>query len=123
MRARIFFPGCLPDDLLDLVYQKCYIFAMPSMGEGFGLVYLEAMLRGKACLGGRVDATPCVVRDGITGLLIDNPKSPEQVAEALNWFLSHPEETRGMGLAGYELVRSYYLFPHFQERFWKAILE
>ena len=122
MQARIFFPGYVPDDLLDLIYQRCFVFAMPSIGEGFGLVYLEAMIRAKACLGGRVDATPCVVHDRVTGLLVDDPKSSEQVAEALNWFLSHPEETHSMGVAGYNLVRSYYLFPHFQERFWKAVL-
>ncbi len=95
---------------------------MPSIGEGFGLVYLEAMMRAKACLGGRVDATPYVVRDGVTGLLVEDPKSPDQVAGALNWFLSHPDETHQMGLTGYELVNSYYLFPNFQERFWNAIL-
>jgi phosphatidyl-myo-inositol dimannoside synthase len=122
MQARIFFPGYVPNDLIDLIYKKCYVFAMPSIGEGFGLVYLEAMMRAKPCLGGQVDATPCVVRDGLTGLLVNDPKSPEQVAEVLNWFLSHPEETRRMGLAGYDLVQSYYLFPHFQDRFWKALL-
>jgi phosphatidyl-myo-inositol dimannoside synthase len=122
MQARIFFPGYVSDETLDLLYRKCYVFAMPSIGEGFGLVYLEAMMRAKACLGARVDATPCVVRDGLTGLLVEDPKSPEQVAEALNWFLSHPEETHCMGLAGDELIHSYYSFPHFQSRFWKAIL-
>jgi phosphatidyl-myo-inositol dimannoside synthase len=122
VQARIFFPGYVPNDMLDLLYRKCYVFAMPSIGEGFGLVYLEAMVRAKACLGGRVDATPCVVRDGVTGLLVDDPKSPEQVAGALNWFLSHPDETHRMGLAGHELVNSYYMFPNFLERFWNAIL-
>lgn len=121
MQARIFLPGFVPNDLLDQIYRLSYIFAMPSVGEGFGLVYLEAMLRAKACLGGNVDATPYVVRDGVTGLLVDDPRSPEQVATALNWFLSHPDETREMGLQGAELVRSYYLFSHFQERFWKAV--
>jgi phosphatidyl-myo-inositol dimannoside synthase len=121
VQARIFFPGYVSDDMLDAIYRKCYIFAMPSIGEGFGLVYLEAMMRAKACLGGRVDATPYVIRDGVTGLLVNDPKSPEEVAKTLKWFLSHPEETHQMGLAGSELVRSYYLFSHFQERFWKAV--
>jgi phosphatidyl-myo-inositol dimannoside synthase len=122
VQRRIFFPGYVSVDMLDLLYRNCYIFAMPSIGEGFGLVYLEAMMRAKACLGARVDATPFVVRDGLTGRLVDNPKSPEQVADAVNWFLSHPEETNRMGSTGYDLVRSYYMFPHFQQRFWKAIL-
>lgn len=123
VQARIFFPGFVPDDLLDHIYRLSYVFAMPSIGEGFGLVYLEAMSRGKACLGGRVDATPYVIRDGVTGLLVDDPRSPQQVASALNWFISHPEETREMGQKGFELVQSYYLFPHFQERLWKAVLQ
>lgn len=123
LQAQIFFPGFVPDELLDRIYQLSYVFAMPSIGEGFGLVYLEAMNRGKACLGANVDATPYVIRDGVTGLLVDAPRSPQQVASALNWFLSHPQETREMGRKGYELVQSYYLFPHFQERFWKAVQE
>jgi phosphatidyl-myo-inositol dimannoside synthase len=121
MQARIFLPGYISDDVLDQIYKKCYVFAMPSIGEGFGLVYLEAMIRAKACLGARVDATPFVIRDGINGLLVDDPRAPEQVAKALNWFLSHPEEAHRMGRAGYDLVCSNYMFPHFQERFWKAI--
>lgn len=123
LQAQIFFPGFVPDDLLDRVYQLSYVFAMPSIGEGFGLVYLEAMSRGKACLGANVDATPYVIRDGVTGLLVNDPRSPQQVASTLNWFLSHSEETREMGRKGYELVQSYYLFPHFQQRFWEAVLQ
>lgn len=121
IQARIFFPGYVPDDLLAKIYQSCYVFAMPSAGEGFGLVYLEAMLRGVPCIGGNLDATPYLVRDGVTGLLVDNPRSPAQVASALNWFLSHPGKAQEMGEHGKELVNSYYLFPHFQERFWKAV--
>jgi phosphatidylinositol alpha-1,6-mannosyltransferase len=123
LQARIFFPGYVPDDLLRRIYQGCYVFAMPSIGEGFGLVYLEAMVHAKACLGGNVDATPYMVRDGVTGLLVDDPRSHEQVASGLTWFLSHPNETQEMGQKAAELVRSYYLYPHFQQRFWKAVLQ
>lgn len=121
VQTNIFFPGYVPDELLMRIYQTCYVFAMPSVGEGFGLVYLEAMNHGKPCLGGKVDATPFVVRDGQTGLLVDDPRSPEQVANALNWFLSHPQETQAMGQRGADLVQSHYLFPHFQQRFWNVV--
>ncbi len=122
LQSKIFFPGYVSDELLDQLYRACSVFAMPSIGEGFGLVYLEAMSRGRPCLGGRVDATPYVVRDGLTGLLVDDPRSPEQVAAALNWFLAHPEESRVMGRKGLDLVNSYYLFPHFKQRFWRLLL-
>lgn len=123
VQARIFMPGFVKDDLLNKIYQTCYLFAMPSWGEGFGLVYLEAMARAKPCLGGRMDAARYVIRDGVTGLIVDDPKSPKQVADKICWLLEHPEEAYQMGLAGYNLVHSYYLFPHFKERFWKALKE
>ena len=121
VQRQIFMPGYVDDKLLNRLYQACYVLAMPSIGEGFGLVYLEAMSRAKPCLGGNIDATPYLVRSGETGLLVDDPKSPEQVAEKIIWLLSHPIEAKEMGMAGYHLVNSQYLFSHFQTRFWQAI--
>jgi glycosyltransferase involved in cell wall biosynthesis len=121
VQADIFMPGYVQDDGLGQLYRDCYLFAMPSTGEGFGLVFLEAMSRAKPCLGGRVAATPCVVRDGATGLLVDDPKSSNQVAATVCWLLNHPVEANTMGRAGYNLVRSCYLYEHFRERFWKAV--
>jgi glycosyltransferase involved in cell wall biosynthesis len=117
LKARVFMPGFVESNLLNLLYQSCYLFAMPSKGEGFGLVYLEAMSRGKPCLGGNVDATPCVIRDEVTGVLVDDPTSAEQVADKIIRLLNQPEQARTMGQKGYELVKSHYLFPHFKERF------
>jgi glycosyltransferase involved in cell wall biosynthesis len=79
------------------------------------------MSRGKPCLGGRINATPYVIRDGVTGLLVDDPRSAKQVAEKILWLMAHPQQARDMGRAGYELVRSYYLFPNFKQRFWQAL--
>lgn len=121
VQRKIFMPGYVADDLLERLYRRCTLFAMPSIGEGFGLVYLEAMKRAKPCIGARADATPCVIRDRETGLLVDDPRSPVQVAEAVLWLLDHPAEAEEMGRAGYERVQSYYLFPHFKERFLKII--
>ena len=36
---------------LDLLYQETDVFVMPSLVEGFGYVYLEAMARGCFCIG------------------------------------------------------------------------
>jgi phosphatidyl-myo-inositol dimannoside synthase len=120
-QQQVFMPGYADDDLLKRLYRACYLLAMPSIGEGFGLVYLEAMSRGKPCLGARADATPFVVRDGLTGILVDDPRSQGQIVAALKWFLANPAQAQTMGQAGYELVRTYYLFEHFKARFWKAL--
>ena len=121
VHANIFMPGFVADDLLERLYRLCFLFAMPSIGEGFGLVYLEAMSRGKPCVGARADATPCVIREGETGVLVDDPRSTKQVADSIIWLFEHPESAKQMGRAGYDLVQAYYLFPHFRERFWAAL--
>jgi glycosyltransferase involved in cell wall biosynthesis len=117
----IFMPGFLASERLNQAYQSCFVFAMPSVGEGFGLVYLEAMARAKPCLGGNVDASPYVIRDSITGFLVDDPKDHVQVATSLLRFFSDTQRAEAMGQAGYNLVKSYYLPEHFAKRLWLAL--
>lgn len=121
VQSGVFMPGFVSDAELDQLYRACYLFAMPSTGEGFGLVYLEAMSRSRPCVGGRLDATPYVVRHNETGVLIDDPTRPSDVAAALVSLLVDPKQAADMGRAGYELVQSYYLYEHFRDRFWKVL--
>lgn len=123
LQAQIFLPGFVEDDLLINLYDQCYLFAMPSSGEGFGIVFLEAMLHAKPCLGGRVDASPYLIQEDVTGLIVDDPNSANEVAEKVCWIFARPTEAARMGRAGYERVRSNYLFSHFKERFLNAIAE
>ena len=121
VQQAIFMPGFVSDDLLHQLYQTCYMFAMPSRGEGFGLVYLEAMRYAKPCLGSRTDASAYVIRNGETGLLAHDPSSVSDVTDKLLQILESPERAKEMGDAGYKLLCNYYLYPHFRERFWDAV--
>lgn len=60
--------GSVSDSQLDQRLGSCRVFALPSNSEGFGLVYLEAMARGRPCVGARAGATPEIITDG-TGIL------------------------------------------------------
>jgi len=119
--SRVFMPGYVKSSLLNELYDQFYLFVMPSGGEGFGIVYIEAMSHAKPCLGGRVDATPCAIQEGVTGLLVDNPRSSTEISEKTCWILGRPEIARKMGMAGYERVRSNYLYPHFKARFLREL--
>jgi len=85
--------GFVPDDELAEHYNLCDIFAMPSLGEGFGIVYLEALACGKPVLAGNKDGSRDAVADGELGLLVDPENTAEIAAEtirALRREHSHP---------------------------------
>jgi asparagine synthase (glutamine-hydrolysing) len=64
------FLGAIPDLQLDELLGSCRVFALPSKSEGFGLVYIEAMARGRPCVGARAGATPEIITED-TGVLAD----------------------------------------------------
>jgi glycosyltransferase involved in cell wall biosynthesis len=72
--------GFIRDDELCEHYNLCDLFAMPSKGEGFGIVYLEALACGKPVLAGNKDGSRDAVADGELGLLVD----PDNTAEIAN---------------------------------------
>jgi phosphatidyl-myo-inositol dimannoside synthase len=75
-----------------LTASRC--LALPSRGEGFGLVYLEAMRLGRPCLVSTLDAGQEVVDPPECGLAVD-PGNPDAVARALARLLgSGPEWDR-----------------------------
>lgn len=67
---RIHFLPFLAHDQLPNAYADCTVFAMPSRGEGFGLVFIEAMACGKPVIGGNHGGTLEVIDDGVNGYLV-----------------------------------------------------
>ncbi len=94
------FTGLISDSELAWLYQRCSFFVLPSRGEGFGLVLLEAMRAGKACIGG-IGAAAEIIADGQSGRIVD-PDDPEALYQALLWMFTHEAEAMEMGRAGRE---------------------
>ena len=74
--------GFIPDAELNDHYNLCDVFAMPSEGEGFGIVFLEALACGKPVLGGNLDGAVDALLHGELGILVD-PHNIEAVAQNL----------------------------------------
>jgi phosphatidylinositol alpha-1,6-mannosyltransferase len=112
--ADVNFVGEVPVGVRDELLRRCRCFCMPSRGEGFGLVYLEAMLAGKAVLASRADAAREVVLDGVTGRLVDREAHDELLAGVLEVCGERAEE---MGRAGRQRYRDHFTYERFLERF------
>ncbi len=74
--------GFVSDAELGAHYNLCDVFAMPSKGEGFGIVYLEALACGKATLGGNQDGAIDALCYGELGVLVD-PDDVAKIAQSL----------------------------------------
>lgn len=103
----------LTAEQLSVCYANCDVFALPSKGEGFGLVFLEAMAYSKPVVGGAHGGIPDVVEDGVTGLLVPHGDT-DRLGHALESLLGHPDEARKMGERGRERVLREFSFERFQ---------
>ena len=75
------------------------MFLAPSLWEGFGLVFLEAMAHGLPVISTTVSAIPETVVDGETGWLVP-PRDAEAIARALCAALTDPQVRRARGANG-----------------------
>ena len=105
----------LSQEELFACYAHCDVFALPSGGEGFGLVFLEAMAHGKPVVGGAHGGTPDVVEDGVTGLLVPHGDLA-RLACAIESLLADPVAAREMGARGRQRVQAMYTFERFRSR-------
>jgi glycosyltransferase involved in cell wall biosynthesis len=108
----VIFHGSVSDQRLDGLLQACRALVLPSLQEGFGLVFVEAMARGRAVIAARAAATPEVVRDGVTGLLVE-PADAVGLAEALVRLGGDVALSCGLGVAGRKRVEEAFLFPRY----------
>ncbi|PPC86960.1 MAG: hypothetical protein CTY31_02315 [Hyphomicrobium sp.] len=76
------FVGHVPQHELQNHYARAHVFAMPSTGEGFGIVFLEAAAAGLPVIGGNLDGSVDALAEGRIGRLI-NPNNQGDLVAAL----------------------------------------
>lgn len=106
--------GFVKDEELIDHYLLADTFIMPSRGEGFGIVYLEAMACGVAVIAGNADGSKDALRDGELGTLV-NPESIEEIAQAMILHIENPLNNNQKSKLQQD-VMSYFGFEKFKER-------
>jgi glycosyltransferase involved in cell wall biosynthesis len=88
--------------------ERSAIVVVPSMGEGFGMVALEAMERSRPVIAAAIGGLGELVRDGETGVLVP-PAEVEPLAAAIELLAGDPELARRLGEAGRRRAISHFL--------------
>ncbi len=100
-------------------YVNADLFCLPSVQEGFGIVFLEAMAAGLPVVACRAAAIPEVVLDGVTGVL-SPPRDPAALADALEQLIRDPGRARRLGEEGRRRVAEF-TPRHVAQRFLDAV--
>ncbi|MGC8793069.1 MAG: glycosyltransferase family 4 protein [Bryobacteraceae bacterium] len=95
--------GDLSQDELAREYNRADVFCLPSVQEGFGIVFLEAMAAGKPIVAARAAAAPEVVPQGV----LVEPDNPVALADALEKLHADTELRQRLVQAGFQTVRRY----------------
>jgi phosphatidylinositol alpha-1,6-mannosyltransferase len=85
----ILFLGHISNEELPDYMRLSDVYVMPSTGEGFGIVFLEAMASGARVVGGNRDGSLDPLKDGAAGSAID-PENPQAITSAVCAALDQP---------------------------------
>ncbi|MFN8010147.1 MAG: asparagine synthase (glutamine-hydrolyzing) [Holophagaceae bacterium] len=91
VRDRVVFTGRIPEEEKADHYRLADAYVMPSRGEGFGRVFLEAMACGIPVVASRVDGSREAVAEGRLGFMVD-PGDPADVMAGIRAALAAPRE-------------------------------
>jgi glycosyltransferase involved in cell wall biosynthesis len=84
-------------------YNRCHVFCLPSVQEGFGIVFLEAMASGKAIIAANTGATPEVAKRGV----LVQPDNEQALANAIESLYREPALRNSLGAAGRKFVTQF----------------
>ncbi len=96
--------GDVSGSALAAEYNRSDVFCLPSVQEGFGIVFLEAMAAGKPIVAARAAAVPEVV--GGSGILVE-PEHPEALAEGILCLYREPDLRASLAAAGLRDVEQF----------------
>ena len=95
--------GDVPQAELARQYQQCDLFCLPSVQEGFGIVFLEAMAAAKPIVAARAAAVPEVVTQG----LLVEPDDEAALTRAIHRLYLDRPLRQSLGETGRRAVEQY----------------
>lgn len=89
-RKNIHFLGFVTRDVLANLYQKCDVFVFPTLGEGYGLVILEALSCGVPCIVSDLAGGDDAIIEGYNGFKFE-AGNDKDLRNKIQWFIDNPD--------------------------------
>lgn len=102
IKQRVVFTGFISEEEKPDIYRLADVYAMPSRGEGFGIVYLEAMACGIPTVGSKLDGGREALRNGQLGIIVD-PQKPQEIQAGILQALAQEKGQIPAGLEFFSL--------------------
>ncbi len=109
----VVFAGRISDKEKADHFRLADVYVMPSSGEGFGIVYLEALACGIPVIGSKADGSREALLNGKLGTLVD-PRDRDELISAIVRVMSGSREKASAGLNGESV--EYFSTARFQQR-------
>lgn len=109
--------GFIPEEELIDHFKMADLYVMPSMKEGFGIVFIEAMFYGLPVIAGNKDGSTDALLNGKLGKLVD-PLNTTEIASAMSEILKN----RNHFIPDRNLLLSNFGYDAYKEKF-KALLD
>ena len=107
--------GAVSEEVKATVLQACDCLVLPSEGEAFGIVFLEAWIMGKPVIGARTQAVNTVIDAGRDGLLAA-PNDITDLACCMAYLVTNPEKCQEFGERGRAKVLAHYTVTRVGDR-------
>ncbi|MEM7031826.1 MAG: glycosyltransferase family 4 protein [Chloroflexota bacterium] len=107
--------GKVTDSEKVMALQACDCLVMPSVGEAFGIVYLEAWMMGKPVIGAQIKAVSSLIQHDHDGWLIA-ADDVSDLAEKIKQWVLNPTLAKTMGQRGLEKVQQRYTTTQIGDR-------
>jgi glycosyltransferase involved in cell wall biosynthesis len=93
----------IPIEEVGILFQRASVVILPYTDATQSGVVPVAYAYSKPVIATKVGGLPNVVKEGETGFLVE-PKSSQQIADKIIYFLNHPAEKQKMGKRAYEIA-------------------
>lgn len=112
LEDKVIFAGFVAEEDVEAFFNLTDVYVMPSTGEGFGIVFIEALFYGKPVIAGNQDGSVDALANGTFGRLV-NPTDLAELTDAVVDLI----QNRNRYAPNPEMVENHFGYSSYKNKF------